>query len=104
MAEAARLPFDFNEQQLECLCYCCQWHVPNDHKAPMMSTELACLKDADNLDRVRLDDLDVRYLRTPIAKALVPQAKLLYGRSHDKRFQSSWELVRAAALELNLWC
>jgi len=39
---------------------------------------IALLKDADGLDRVRLGDLDPRYLRHPEAKALVPFAKALF--------------------------
>jgi len=39
---------------------------------------LKLLKDADNLDRVRLGDLDVRYLRTPYARQLVTVAEMLF--------------------------
>ena len=38
------------------------------------------LKDADNLDRVRLGDLDERHLRSPATVALVPFAEELYRR------------------------
>lgn len=39
------------------------------------TVELTCLlKDADNLDRVRLKDLDAKFIRHPSAKALVPFA------------------------------
>lgn len=37
-----------------------------------------CLKDADNLDRVRLGDLDTGYLRNDISKQLVGAAKEIY--------------------------
>jgi len=39
---------------------------------------IALLKDADGLDRVRLGDLDPRYLRHPEAKAMVPFAQALF--------------------------
>lgn len=39
------------------------------------TVQLTCLlKDADNLDRVRLKDLDAKFIRHPSAKALVPFA------------------------------
>ena len=41
------------------------------------------LKDADNLDRVRLGDLDTKHLRTPAAVALVPFADGLYRQYKD---------------------
>jgi HD superfamily phosphodiesterase len=101
--EAARLPFTFDEKQLECTCYCCRWHVPHDHLAPAMTPELTCLKDADGLDRVRLGDLKSNYLRTPYAKSLTTWAEDLFRLSQQKRFLGKWESVRAAALELELW-
>lgn len=39
------------------------------------------LKDADGLDRVRLYDLDPRYLRNPEARAMVPFAEALFSRT-----------------------
>jgi len=39
---------------------------------------IALLKDADGLDRVRLGDLDPRYLRHPEAKGMVPFAQALF--------------------------
>ena len=38
----------------------------------------ACLKDADNLDRVRLHDLDPSHLRHEESLALIPLAEALY--------------------------
>lgn len=44
-------------------------------------TLLSCrLKDADNLDRVRLGDLNPKYLRCPTAKALVDDAQWIYDK------------------------
>ena len=39
---------------------------------------IALLKDADGLDRVRLGDLDPRYLRNVEAKAMAPFAQNLH--------------------------
>ncbi len=44
-------------------------------------TELAsCLKDADNLDRVRIHDLNAKYLRNKVSSDLVPFAEALFRR------------------------
>lgn len=102
-SQAAQLPFALDQHQLGCLCYCCRWHVPDDVKAPEMTAELKCLKDADGLDRVRLFDLNVNYLRTPYAKGLVGQAKALFEGSQRNQHLGDWHAVRAAAIELNLW-
>ena len=37
-----------------------------------------CLKDSDNLDRVRLHDLDVKHLRHPESIAMVPDAQWIF--------------------------
>jgi HD superfamily phosphodiesterase len=102
-ANAFNLPFDFNSQQIACTCYYCRWHVPRDEFIPEMTPELQCLKDADGLDRVRLGDLKVDYLRTNYAKTLVSQAQTLYKLSHYKRLKGEWTAVREAAIELGLW-
>lgn len=39
---------------------------------------IALLKDADGLDRVRLGDLDPRYLRHPESKGMVAFAQALF--------------------------
>jgi len=38
---------------------------------------LKLFKDSDGLDRVRIDDLDVKYLRHPVSRELVPLAEYL---------------------------
>ena len=43
------------------------------------------LKDADGLDRVRLGDLDPRYLRTREARGMVPFAERLYEETDGRR-------------------
>ena len=44
----------------------------------------ACLKDADNLDRVRLGDLDPSHLRHEMSLALVPFAEELF-QAYERR-------------------
>ena len=50
-------------------------HVTDTARADRMTD---ALKDADALDRVRLGDLDVRYLRTDAARGLTDFAQALY--------------------------
>ena len=63
---------------LDTVTYIVHWHVPSDEEAPVMTTELQVLKDADALDRVRLNDLDPRYLRIEVSKSLIGIAEDLY--------------------------
>ncbi len=78
--------------------YCCRWHVPADERAPAMTPELICLKDADGLDRVRLGDLDPARLRTPYARQLPDAAQDLYDRSVLIP-GDPWEAVASLAAE-----
>lgn len=65
-------------------------HCRNDSEMPDRDDPdwplAALLKDADGLDRVRLGDLDVRYLRLPPSAAMAPFAEAL----HD---ETNWELT-----------
>jgi hypothetical protein len=61
------------------------------------------LKDADALDRVRLGDLDQRYLRNPPARGMVRFAHRLFDDTHrvvpvgDDHFSQLWpEAIRIA--------
>ena len=56
-----------------------QYHIPSRQMDRYLEL-MACLKDADNLDRVRVDDLDVSHLRHQISVDLSPFAKSLYAR------------------------
>ena len=56
-----------------------RYRIPAEQKDRYLELA-ACLKDADNLDRVRLDDLDVSHLRHEISIDLAPFAKELYDR------------------------
>lgn len=70
---------------LETVAYLNRWHVPADSAAPQMTPELAVFKDADGLDRVRLGDLDPRYLRWAASKQfLLPLAPALLAASNAK--------------------
>jgi|1186.fasta_scaffold02189_2 hypothetical protein len=102
---ASELPqlAELGSEQRERIAYCCEWHVPNDHEAPVMTAELACLKDADSLDRVRLRSLDVSFLRTPQARALVWHARALFASSESRPSNRAWDSVRSAAFELGFW-
>ncbi len=68
-------------ETLDVATYAVHWHSIPDIEAPVMTTELKVLKDADALDRVRLGDLDESYLRTDAAKGLVETAQQLYEAS-----------------------
>jgi hypothetical protein len=60
------------------------------------------LKDADGLDRVRLGDLNPRFLRTPQAKAMTAFAEQLYVQT-DRRIPTSSDHFRqlwSAAIRL----
>lgn len=86
-------------ETIDIATYIVHWHVPPDDEAPVMTTELKVLKDADGLDRVRLGDLDVSFLRTDAAKGLVGVAEDLYKESlktHDEDSRSFKAVVDAA--------
>ena len=56
-----------------------RYRIPAEQRARYLELA-ACLKDADNLDRVRLDDLDISHLRHEVSIDLVPFAKALYAK------------------------
>lgn len=90
-------------EQLDAATYCVHWHVPPDSEAPVMTTELMVLKDADGLDRVRLGDLDASYLRTDVAKTLIGTAMELYRLSSKVGGEAeTFKGVVAAAKHLGL--
>jgi hypothetical protein len=57
----------------------CRAEIPRTHPHWTLT---AILKDADGLDRVRIGDLNPRYLRFPESQALVPFAEALYAETH----------------------
>lgn len=90
-------------EDLDVATYIVHWHVPPDDAAPVMTTELKVLKDADGLDRVRLGDLDVSMLRTDVAKNLVGIASELVSlTSTIGGTPTTFENVLNAAKQLGL--
>ena len=87
--------------------WCCEWHVPADAAAPSMPPELACLKDADALDRVRLGPghLNVQLLRTESAATLVDAAAFLChaSQAHPDYRHDPWTAVARVARHMGLW-
>lgn len=97
-------PADMSPETLDTATYIVHWHVPHDDEAPVMTTELKILKDADGLDRVRLGDFDERYLRTDAAKNLIEPARELYeaSLSENPAELDTFQTVLAAAAKLGL--
>ncbi|WP_220198981.1 hypothetical protein [Ktedonospora formicarum] len=97
-----RIPVD----SLDTVLYLNIWHVPFDDQAPEMTPELAVFKDADSLDRVRIDDLNARYLRCHYSQTLLQYlAQELFDRSEAKRWSegyATFDCVCAAAMDMGL--
>ena len=75
-------------------------HTPRRDDRPQYQhaasdVELKCLKDADGLDRVRINDLEPDLLRTEAARLLVDQAWDLYRLTRSAK--DPWAAVRQAA-------
>lgn len=90
---------------LETLAYLCTWHVPPDSAAPTMTAELAVFKDADGLDRVRLGDLNARYLRWEASRdLLLPLASPLFRGSLAREWAGGdpFESALDAGVDLGL--
>ena len=68
-----------------------------------MTPELACLKDGDGLDQLRIGELDLRFLRTPASRSLVTKAVSLVSATWPPRSDDQWAKVRAAALARWVW-
>lgn len=77
------------------LAVCAPKEVARDHEHWNL---IALLKDADALDRVRLDDLDQRYLRHPEARGMVAFAQALFAHTDglvatgEAHFRQVWDL------------
>jgi hypothetical protein len=63
---------------LELIARACDWHVCPDRRSEWDHPTLWLLKDADGLDRVRLGDLDERFLRHDEARRRVDDAQRLF--------------------------
>lgn len=80
----------------------CRNHDVSDDQITSWSDELRILKDADGLDRVRFNGLDLRYLRLQaITPALAPHAWLLMHESVGRGNTGS--AVRDCAIEMHVW-
>ena len=82
------LPFTLPDDLFERVLLCCRSHETSDQDIPVMTPELMCIKDADGLDRVRINDLNSSFLRTETARLLVARA---------------WDLYRATESADNPW-
>ncbi len=80
---------------LERVLLCCRWHEISDRDIPAMTPELMCIKDADGLDRVRINDLNPAYLRSEPARLLVAEAWELYQATASA--EDPWEAVMRSA-------
>jgi hypothetical protein len=82
-----KLPGKLKEppEQLEWIASACDWHVCSDDKAEWDHPVLWRLKDADGLDRVRLYDLDRRFLRHPETQDWVEEAQDLYTATAEEQ-------------------
>ena len=100
----SNVPATMSPDTLDIATYIVHWHVPHDDEAPVMTTELKVMKDADGLDRVRLGDLDESYLRTAPAKSMVEVARQLWEASlpSNPNENESFQSVVAAAIKLGL--
>lgn len=68
-----------------------------------MSVELAILKDADALDRVRSNDLDISFLRFDFSRRyLLPLAEQLYRKSQHVDMLSPRQTIVKAGIDLGL--
>jgi uncharacterized protein len=70
--------------------HCRMLELEPDHAHYRLTT---LLKDADGLDRVRLDDLDPAYLRHPEAHDLISTAEILYAQTHGHLDQDDPNLM-----------
>ena len=96
------LSAQMSPEMLDTVTYIVHWHVPSDADAPVMTIELQVLKDADALDRVRLGDLDIRYLRTEAAQSLVPVAEELFGSYENIMSDDRFDAVVKSAQSIGV--
>lgn len=89
-------------EMLDVVTYIVHWHVPPDREAPVMTAELKVLKDADALDRVRIGDLDKRFLRTNAALELINIAEDLYNTYESTEGDDVFASVVKAAQTINV--
>lgn len=96
------LSAQMSPEMLDIVTYIVHWHVPSDTDAPVMTIELQVLKDADALDRVRLGDLDIRYLRTEAAQSLVSVAEELFSAYENITLDDAFDGVVKSAQSIGV--
>lgn len=83
----------------------CREEIPRTHPHYEVT---AVLKDADGLDRVRLGDLNPRFLRFPQSRSLIPFAKALYEETDGKitpgpdYFSTLWPIAQRVMQDINI--
>lgn len=92
LAEAGLTPLDYPAIEAAVTAHSAPKEVSRDHPHRAL---IALLKDADGLDRVRLGDLDARYLRCPEAKQMIPFAQALFDGTDGRieEGQDHFELI-----------
>lgn len=91
------LPISFSADLLQKVLTCCRWHEIGDQEMPTMAQEIMCLKDADGLGRVRINDLNPAFLRSDPARLLAADVWDLYQAS--KSAEDPWENVLHVAAD-----
>lgn len=95
LTHARDIASHLTEQQRQRVADAVRWHVPWDDEVPVQAQtpEWICLKDADAIDRLRFDDLDVRLLRTDHARTMVGWARLLVAATRGCDHGVAWHRV-----------
>ncbi|MHB8904413.1 MAG: HD domain-containing protein [Patescibacteria group bacterium] len=75
----------FNIPNIEKIKNIIKWHTPSDKDIPDLNLDIRCFKDADALDRWRIGDLDIKYLRTETARELLDFSKKLFSLTDSKK-------------------
>jgi HD superfamily phosphodiesterase len=96
-----KLPIAFSPLLLSKVVFACSFHDVCDEQISKWAPELLCLKDADGLDRVRIQDLNPSFLRTKCARATVDLAQELFGQGNPKE-TTSWDAVFKQAKRMKL--
>jgi len=88
--------------KLNLIAEACAWHVCSDHAAGWDHPVLWLLKDADGLDRVRLWDLDPRFLRHAETQQWIDPARALYlATAEEDDPQRIWRHAAAMGLPVS---
>lgn len=76
---------NFNLKNINQIINIIYWHTPSDKDIPKITKEIKCFKDADALDRLRINDFNKNYLRTKSSKKLISFAKELYNLTNQQK-------------------